>query len=268
MNLTGENDAERLPENNVSPGCSFSFFESVERRNRMYHSITIGEKNTWDDWHLIPTSRPLFNPPTVKTHLVDIPGGDGVLNLTNALAGRPTYNNRTGSWTFAVQNGFMDWATLFSEIMAYLHGQTFRAILEDDPAYYYEGLFLVNQWKSDKDYSQIVIEYNVDPYKWKISNDGADWLWDTFNFETGVIRDYSDLQVAESLDVIITNDMMVNIPTILCSESGMQVIYEGKTYALESGANVIPQINLRKGDNTLQFLGQGIVTIESAGGTL
>ena len=87
----------------------------------MYHSITIGDKNTWDDWHLIPTTRPLFNPPTVKTNIIDIPGGDGVLDLTTALAGRPTYNNRTGSWTFIVQNGFKDWTALYSEIMVYLH---------------------------------------------------------------------------------------------------------------------------------------------------
>ncbi len=44
----------------------------------MYHSITIGNKNTWDDWHLIPATRPLFNPPTVKTNMVNIPGGDGI----------------------------------------------------------------------------------------------------------------------------------------------------------------------------------------------
>lgn len=60
----------------------------------MYHSITIGDKNTWDDWHLIPATRPLFNPPTVKENMVNIPGGDGVLDLTASLAGRPTYNNQ------------------------------------------------------------------------------------------------------------------------------------------------------------------------------
>lgn len=234
----------------------------------MYHSITIGGKNTWDDWHLIPTSRPLVNPPSIKTSLIEIPGGDGVLNLTNVLAGRPTFKNRTGSWTFVVQNGFMDWATLYSEIMAHLHGQTLRAVLEDDPAYYYEGIFSVNQWKSDKDYSQIVIDYNVDPYKRKIISNGQDWLWDTFNFETGVIRDYSDLEVIDSLDVIIWNDMMVNTLTIWCSVSGIQVIYEDNAYTLESGVNDISQIILRKGENTLRFRGQGTVTIESTGGTL
>lgn len=234
----------------------------------MYHSITIGEKNTWDDWHLIPTSRPLFNPPSVKTHLVDIPGGDGVLNLTNALAGRPTFNNRTGSWTFIVQNGFMDWATLFSEIMVYLHGKTLRAVLEDDPAYYYEGLFFVNQWKSDKDYSQIVIEYNVDPYKRKIRSTGEDWLWNTFNFETGVIRNYTDILVEDSLNIIITNDMMINVLIIHCSASGMSMIYEETTYPLYRGANVISKITLNPGDNMLRFLGRGTITIESRGGML
>ena len=63
----------------------------------MYHSITFGTKNTWDDWHLIPKTRPLVNPPTVKTNYVDIPCGDGVLDLTETLACRPVHNNRNGS---------------------------------------------------------------------------------------------------------------------------------------------------------------------------
>lgn len=234
----------------------------------MYHSITIGEKNTWDDWHLIPSSRPLFNPPSVKENTVDIPGGDGVLDLTASLAGRPTYNNRTGSWTFYVQNGFKDWTVLYSEIMVYLHGQTFIAVLEDDPGYYYEGRFSVNSWKSDKDYSQIVIDYNVGPYKKDISSTGSDWLWDSFNFETGVIRNYKNLSVLTSLTVTVIGDMMENVPTIIASASGMQVEYEGETYSLSKGANVIPKIILRSGENDLTFTGEGIITIENVGGRL
>lgn len=234
----------------------------------MYHSITIGDKNTWDDWHLIPATRPLFNPPTVKENMVNIPGGDGVLDLTASLAGRPTYNNRTGSWTFYVQNGFKDWSVLYSEIMVYLHGQTFKAILEDDPEYFYEGRFSVNQWKSDKDYSQIVINYNVGPYKKEINNTGSDWLWDPFNFETGIIRNYKNLPVLTSLTVVVEGDMMDSVPVIIASASGMQVTYEGKTYSLSKGANTIPQIVLHSGENTLVFTGQGTITIENTGGRL
>ena len=234
----------------------------------MYHSITIGDKNTWDDWHLIPATRPLFNPPTVKENMVNIPGGDGVLDLTASLAGRPTYNNRTGSWIFYVQNGFKDWSTLYSEIMVYLHGQTFKAILEDDPAYFYEGRFSVNQWKSDKDYSQIEINYNVGPYKKEVNNTGSDWLWDPFNFETGIIRNYKNLSVLMTLTVVVEGDIMDSIPVIIASASGMQVTYEGNTYNLAKGANTIPQIVLHSGENTLVFTGQGTITIENTGGRL
>ena len=234
----------------------------------MYHSITIGDKNTWDDWHLIPTSRPLFNPPSVKTTLVSIPGGDGSLDLTEALAGRPTYENRTGSWTFAVENGFRDWAELYSEVMAYLHGKELIAILEDDPNYYYKGRFAVNGWKSNKDYSEITIDYNVGPYKKSVHATGDDWLWDPFNFETGVIRSYKNLIVNGSLTVTVVNDIVDSVPTITCSASGMSVTYLGITYPLILGANTISALVLHSGENVLEFLGNGTVTIENTGGRL
>lgn len=116
----------------------------------MYHSITFGDKNTWDDWRLVPASRPLFNPPAQKVKTLDIPGGDGVIDLSQALTGYPVYQNRTGSIEFIVMNDFKPWHMAYSDIMDYLHGQTMRAILEDDPEYFYEGRFTVNAWKSEK----------------------------------------------------------------------------------------------------------------------
>ena len=111
-----------------------------------------------------------------------------MLDLTTSLAGRPLYKNRTGSVEFYVDNDFRDWSVLYSEIMLYLHGQKMRAVLEDDPSYYYEGRFSVNAWKSNPDRSQITINYDVFPYKQYINNSTDEWLWDTFNFETGIIR--------------------------------------------------------------------------------
>lgn len=160
----------------------------------MYHSVTFGDKNTWDDWHLIPSSRPVFNPPTLKTKTLEIPGGDGKIDLSEALTGYPVYNNRVGSMEFIVVNDSYDlvkthqeWYAVYSDIMDYLHGQQLQAFLEDDKEYYYEGRFTVNNWKSDKNYSLITIDYDVGPYKWLAHSSLEDWLWDSFNFETGVI---------------------------------------------------------------------------------
>lgn len=233
----------------------------------MYHSITIGDKNTWDDWHLIPETRPLVNPPPVKSNYIEIPGGDGVLDLTTAMTGKPLYNNRTGSWNFIVQNGFKDWSVLYSEIMAYLHGQALKAVLEDDASFYYEGRFSVNQWKSDKDFSRIVIDYNVGPYKQYVA--GSDkWLWDTFNFTTDTIRYYKNLIVSGSLSIVVIGDMMDTIPVLVSSVDGMKINNNGVTHTLSRGANHFNDIVIHQGENVFNFTGNGRVTINIVGGRL
>lgn len=168
---------------------------------KLYHSITFGDKNTWDDWRLVPASRPLFNPPAQKVKTLDIPGGDGVIDLSQALTGYPVYQNRTGSIEFIVINDFKPWHMAYSDIMDYLHGQTMRAILEDDPEYFYEGRFTVNAWKSEKDWSRLVIDYDVGPYKWKNLSSIDNWLWDPFNFQNGVI------QAALFRNIAVTTEM-------------------------------------------------------------
>lgn len=234
----------------------------------MYHSITIGGKNTWDDWHLIPASRPLFNPPEVKTNMVEIPGGDGAIDLTSALAGRAVYKNRVGSWKFYVENGFKDWSVLYSEIMSFLHGQRMRAVLEDDPDYYYEGRFSVNAWESSANWSTITIDYDVSPYKKSFAPDGNDWLWDTFNFETDRIQSLESLPVDGTLTVQLSGEGVSLPPSIICSDSGMTLTFEGTTYTLAKGVNYFSDLILQNGDNTFTFTGQGTVTIKCERGRL
>lgn len=136
------------------------------------HSISIYNRNTWSSWHLIPTSRPVVNPPEVKTKYVDIPGANGSLDYTEALDG-VKYGNRTGSWEFMVANGYSDWASLYNEIMSYIHGKLLKVVLLDDPNYYYMGRLSINQWKSDQKYSTITIDYNFNPYKMPLRDTGG-----------------------------------------------------------------------------------------------
>ena len=162
--------------------------------------------NTWNDWHLIPSSRPLINPPSFKSNYIDIPGANGSIdasttiltypryNLDGSIASStisesyPTYNNRTGSIEFYVMNDYGEWYNRFSEAMDYLHGQKVKIILEDEPDYYYQGRMTVNQWRSEKDWSKIVLDYNVAPFKYEIFSSLERWLWDPFSFIDGVIR--------------------------------------------------------------------------------
>ena len=109
----------------------------------------------------------MFNPPSVKAEYVDIPNSDGTIDFTETLTNSPTYNYREGSIEFIVENGHRNWCELYSEILNLLHGKSAKAYLEDDPSYYFEGRFFVNEWKSDIHWSLITIDYKVKPHKIK-----------------------------------------------------------------------------------------------------
>ena len=236
---------------------------------KSYHSINIGEKNTWDDWHIVPSSRPLIAAPSVKTSFVSLPGGDGSLDLTEVLAGRPTYERRVGSWEFIVMNDYGDWAVRYSDIMAYLQGKEYMIVFDDDPEYYYLGRLAVNEWRSEAYWSRIVINYNVDPYKYNTDGYGTNWLWDPFNFETGIIQDYRKLIVGGTLNVNYINDGMIpTTPTINSSVNSMKMDFGGRRYNLAKGPNTFATVIFQPGDNPIVFTGNGIVSIENIGGRL
>lgn len=232
---------------------------------KKYHSITIGEKNTWDDWHLVPTSRPLVVPPNVNTSYVTVPGASGSLDLTEALTGHPTYSNRSGSWEFLVMNGYGSWESRYSEIMAYLHGKRFQIILDDDPNYYYEGRLSVASWTSPKDWSRISINYNVGPYKIELRSADEAWLWDPFNFETDSVKSYHDIPISGETTFVVVNDIMPVRPVINAS-AAMTVTFNGKTHSLVAGDNTVREIQFYEGENTLIFNGNGTVSIKMHGG--
>lgn len=174
----------------------------------MYHSLNIGNYNTWDTWHLIPTSRPVINPPDTKTKYVDLPGGNGQIDLTDALNGWPVYDTRTGSIEFAVAHNYTldpvrgavdptygEWADRYSDIMNSIQGRYFKTTLEDDPYWTYLGRFSVNDWKSDQHNSVITLDYELYPYKVEPYYSDEDWLWDPFDFETGIVQELHNVTI-------------------------------------------------------------------------
>lgn len=135
----------------------------------MYHSLIINVDdryiNTWDDWYLIPSSRPVISPPIERTSFKTVPGRNGTLDYSQSLSGKPVFDPRTGKIEFYLENDVpnWDWETAYTTIIDALQGKRVRMALEDNPAHYYEGLLWVNQYKSDKGHSKITLEYNLQP---------------------------------------------------------------------------------------------------------
>lgn len=192
----------------------------------MYHSIRIipdgyqlyaGKnlrgKNTWDDWHLIPKERPLFNPPAPKYNFMDLPGANGTVDLSDVLSNKyPVYEDRKGSIEFYVMNGYKEWYNAYSDIMNFCHGEKCKLILEDEPSYYYRGRVSVNAWRSEKDWSKIVLDYQLEPFKYELFDSTEPWRWDPFSFVDGVItnsEEWTGFTVGGSGNTTVSKEIAV-----------------------------------------------------------
>ena len=224
----------------------------------MYHSLIISGKNTYDEWGMIPTSRPVVNPPAVKTSYVDLPSSHGQLDYTHYLLGEVPYGQRTGAWEFMLRPG-RSWARVYSDIMNYLHGVRHTVILEDNPAFQYVGRLSVNEWCSDQNQSLITIDYNLDPFKYS-TEDSADsnWLWNDLFVDN--IR-YGTFNVSGTKHRnLINSGLRVAIPTFTCS-APMTVLFNGVTFNLVTGKNYNSNLALQPGDNVMVFSGNGTVSV-------
>lgn len=228
--------------------------------------VTIGDKHTYHDWGLIMTSKAI-SPPAPQLNLVSIPLRDGSLDLTEALTGDVKYNNRVISINLAMIDSRENWSARISEIQNYLHGQRQKIVFDDDKAFYYIGRVVVNEWTTDRSIGNVTLECTVEPYKYDILSSADDWLWDTFDFETGYITTASNVLVQGNETIVILGRKKKTYPTIIASES-MQVTLDGTTYQLSSGTNKLYTMLLHEGENELIFTGNGMVTVEYRGGNL
>lgn len=160
------------------------------------HSVTFGNKHSWNDWHLVPKSLPIIAPPPVHTNTVDVPGANGYVDLTDFPTGFPTYGNRTGSLEFYVDHTAegWDWDHAYDDIANYIHGQKMKMILDDERSFYYEGRFAINSFKSEKMACVVSIDYDLFPYKLMrfTTTDPDPWPWNPFDFKYGIVIDQSD----------------------------------------------------------------------------
>ena len=234
------------------------------------HSVTFGDKHSWTDFHLVPTSRPVVSLPTFKERYVDIPLRNGMVDLGSLLTGKPVYANRIGSIEFLVDlEKWPSWMVAYTTIAMHLHGKTMHMTLDDDPEFYYEGRFTVNQWQSGASFSTIVIDYNLQPFKVNVQDSAGEWLWDPFGFESGIIRDYANIVVSEPTMSRVT---VIGHPyqreLAFTTSAAMFLRFEGKKYSLPLGRSSPYGVVIKPGVNYLQFIGSGTVDILYRGGSL
>lgn len=246
------------------------------------NGVLFGNKHSWTDWNLILKYKPDISFPLVKTNYIDLSGSDGQIDLTESLTGEVHYQNRTGSLTFTKVGDRNSWNNIKTIIADYLHGQRMQMILDEDRSYFYVGRFSLNEWKSDKKTGDLVIDYNLEPYKYNLFSSVEPWEWDTFNFETDIIRNYSGIEINGTETITLIGSRKTVVPTITVvttDELGFNVqgeyglSGEVSVFNLPDGTYKDPNFIIRQGEHEYQFYPDdnnnvGTLTIDFRGGRL
>jgi hypothetical protein len=210
----------------------------------MERAFIIDKFNTFSDWRLILTAKAV-TPPQAKTKYVSIDGMSGTLDLSEALTGEITYNDRTVSASFlATEGDFKDRSKLIREIVFRLHGRKVKIIEPDDTDHYFYGRVTVKNISNDKAYANIDIEAVCDPWRYSIND---------------IVRRI-DINNRPVEAVINNNGVKTLCPEITVSGS-VNLKFKGGQVSLTDGFYKISDLRLYSGVNIIEVSGVGAITL-------
>lgn len=237
--------------------------------------------DTWKDFHLIPSTRPVVPVPQSKTKFVSIPGRSIPYDLSNYLTGHPTFGNRTGSWSFYTDTDFVDqnggWVEFSRRLFNLFHGRVYKVVLLDDPSYFYYGELTMSPWSTGDSISTVSISFNFYPYKKALLSSMDMWKWDDFDFQDGVVTYLRDLEVSGSRIVDVYGSYERISPHISGSSGLLIDKYENLDWvsygevpvkAISSIDSIIPGLIIDEGRNQIRLRGNGTATIDYRRGLL
>lgn len=230
------------------------------------NGVTINGKHSYNDYGLIMTSKSISYP-EAQLKYVSVPGRNGAVDFTEVLTGDVRYNNRTITMTFFTEKEPLEWAEFISLLRNKYQGNKSRIVFDDDIAFYWLG-------RVDIDFSNsgrvpvITITALVDPYKYNITTSAEDWLWDPFDFDMGVINEFSNVNVNGTYTANLICTGKVETPIITVSSAMTAELDDDTIVSLSAGQNIVYDFVLDEGEHTIVLTGNGTATINYSGGSL
>lgn len=241
------------------------FTITVEKTGKSYHSL--------DDWGLAMGNNNYIGDPELQTTYISVPGRDGLIDASEVVAGRPIYTKREISIEVGGLHSRNDWDSVISGIRNKIQGRICKIIFDNDEEYYWRGRVNVSDFDRNRRLGTFTISMpEAEPYKYSVHSADEPWLWDPFNFLTGIITYLPSQQITGSGTITVPAGYMPTNPTIIVADvqsNPFTVTVGRRTYNLTQGSNRIPSIMVG-GDEAvpLEFTGTAKVQISYRSGSL
>lgn len=210
--------------------------------------ILFGTMHSYRDLQMILSEKEIGAPP-VKKDALDIPGGDGELDMTE-FHGEPKYGNVTHKFTFTTIE--KDLLTQYSKVKNALHGKKGYIVLDADPNYFYMGRCEVSSFHDEHGVGKIVVTCDCEPYKYAIA-------------KTAIYQ-----VVDGTVDVLLPNSRKRVVPEVhIETDTSLNIVYQGSNiWDLASGTYTLPELELVEGENHVTVTGKGEIAFTYQEGDL
>lgn len=149
----------------------------------MSHGVTFGSYHTSKNLGLSMSEyAPDVGTAEIVERYIEVPGGF-FIDASEYSADGITYTQRHMTFRFVRKNNDQSWATTVSNVANAIHGGKMDIVLDDDPAWKYNGRVKVMAPEVTKPTTILPIEVVALPYKEYRRNLKNAWVWDLTDFD-------------------------------------------------------------------------------------
>lgn len=237
----------------------------VESTNKTFHTL--------DDWNLALGNNNYIGDPQMETTYIKIPGRNGLIDASEAISGRRIFTKRSLSFEVGGIHERLAWDSIISGFRNNIEGRVCRLTLDNDRGYYWRGRVYIKGFDRFRELGTLNLTVpSAEPYKYSWESSAEPWLWDPFNFETGVITYIGAITVVGSETVTIPSGHMATNPDLVVSDktsADFTVTANGTTFDLSVGSNKFPSLFVGGEEEVeLEFTGDAKVQIVYRSGSL
>ena len=240
--------------------------------------ITIASTNeefhTLDDWGLAIGNNNYTGQPKQHLDFISVKGRNGLLDISEALTGRPTYSSREIRVLLGGIHSPQEWDSVISTLRNKIEGRQIKLTFDNDPSYYWYGRCHIEDFDRMRELGTFELTIpNADPYKYSCTQFNEDWLWDPFNFLTDYVTEEKEYTITGHTEIRIPSGEMPVSPTIIVTDINsyltVQKYGESRVINLKLGENKVYAITINDdSESILMFEGDGTFSINFRGGSL
>lgn len=185
-----------------------------------------------------------------KVRYIDIPEGDGSIDLTGALTGEVSYYDRDFKAVFIFPpQARKQWETYRKKFSNAINGQRLSLILPDDPDHYLVGRFTIGAYDDSQDHATLEVTAQCEPWMYKRE------------------VTHVEVSVATTRTLTLYNEKRPVAVTVT-TDHDVSLSWGSSELSVAAGTYTLPDLKLGQGATTVKITGTAKVIFEYQEGSL